>query len=140
MAVACQDSTPKKASKGDNLCERCTGKCCRYIALPIEEPKTRDDFDYIRWYLTHQDVSVFVENGDWYIMMQRECQYLLPDHRCGIYLQRPKICREYSTDECEFDDEYTYEKIFEHDSQIWEYAEAVLGQELIDPHTGEILG
>ncbi|RMF80705.1 MAG: YkgJ family cysteine cluster protein, partial [Planctomycetota bacterium] len=33
------------------LCEHCTGFCCRYIALPIEEPETRQDYDDIRWYL-----------------------------------------------------------------------------------------
>lgn len=114
---------------GANLCDYCTGKCCRYIALPIDEPENWEDYDSIRWYLTHEDISVFIEDGAWYIMIFRECKHLLADNRCGIYHDRPQICRDYSTDNCEYDSDFTYEKIFEHDDQIWEYAEAVLGPE-----------
>ena len=35
------------------------------------------------------------------------CKYLTADDRCGIYLNRPKICREYTTDECEYDDDWS---------------------------------
>lgn len=115
--------------EGASLCDYCTGKCCRYIALPIDEPETWEDYDAIRWYLTHEDISVFVEDGSWYIMIFRECKHLQSDHRCGIYYDRPEICRDYSTENCEYDSDFTYEKIFEHDDQIWEYAEAVLGPE-----------
>ena len=54
------------------------------------------------------------------------CQYLTADNRCGIYFNRPKICREYTTDDCEYDGDWSFEKIFETPEQIWEYAEAVL--------------
>lgn len=112
---------------GANLCEYCTGKCCQYIALPIDTPTTWKDYDFIRWYLAHGDISVFVEDGSWYLMVHRACNHLLPDRRCGIYETRPQICRDYTTDGCEYEDEYVYEMIFETDSQLWEYAEAVLG-------------
>ena len=29
---------------GSILCEHCTGHCCKYVALPLDRPKTRRDF------------------------------------------------------------------------------------------------
>jgi uncharacterized protein len=122
------DQVPRdQIPAGACLCEFCTGKCCRYLALPIEEPTTWEDFDDLRWYLAHGNISVFVDGGTWYLTVFSTCNHLLPDNRCGIYEDRPRICRDYSTDDCEYDDYYTYEQIFEHDDQIWEYAEAILG-------------
>jgi len=69
---------------------------------------------------------VYVHDEQWYLMVMTNCQYLLDDNRCGIYLNRPKICREYTTDNCEYDDPSTFEKLFETPEQIWEYAEALL--------------
>ena len=54
------------------------------------------------------------------------CQYLQADNRCGIYHDRPKICRDYTTDDCEYDTDWTFERLFESPAQIWEYAEALL--------------
>lgn len=84
------------------LCEHCTGYCCRYIALPIDTPTERSEIDFVRWYLLHEGVSVFIEDGDWYITFQANCRRLLPDNRCGIYATRPKICRDYTTDNCDY--------------------------------------
>lgn len=84
------------------LCEHCTGFCCRYIALPIETPTEAGEFDDIRWYLLHEGISVFVEAGEWYLNVSTNCRHLQPDFRCGIYETRPKICRDYSTDNCDY--------------------------------------
>jgi uncharacterized protein len=111
---------------GDCLCRYCTAKCCRYFALPIEEPTSWKEFDYLRWFMMHGRVAVFVEEKSWYLMVVADCQHLLPDNRCAIYEQRPKICREYSTVNCEYEDDAVYEKYFETPEQIWEYAEAVM--------------
>lgn len=111
---------------GECLCDFCTGKCCRYFSLPIDQPQTWDDYDAIRWYLAHGQTVVYVHEEQWYLMVLTECQYLLPDNRCGIYLNRPKICREYTTDTCEYNDPWSFEKVFETPEQIWEYAEALL--------------
>ena len=88
--------------------------------------RTWDEFDTIRWYLAHGQTVIYVEKGQWYILVMTRCQYLRRDNRCGIYLNRPKICREYTTDHCEYDHGWSFEKIFETPEQIWEYAEAVL--------------
>jgi Fe-S-cluster containining protein len=84
------------------LCEHCTAVCCQYVALPIDTPRTRAQFDDIRWYLLHENISVFVEDGDWYISMHTRCRHLQADGRCGIYATRPRICRSYSTKDCDY--------------------------------------
>ena len=113
---------------GEILCEYCTGKCCRYFALPIDTPSKRKDYEYIRWYLLHGRVSIFTEDDDWYLMVHNDCEHLLPDNRCGGYDTRPRICRDYSTKNCEYEDEWTYERYFETAEQVAEYADAVLSR------------
>lgn len=108
---------------GANLCEYCTAKCCHYFALPIDEPTTRRDFDYIRWYLLHPGATVFVEDGTWYLLVYSACKHLQTDHRCGIYESRPQICRDYKTTNCEYEDEWVYERYFETPEQVEEYVE-----------------
>ena len=104
-------------------CEKCRGLCCRYFALPIETPEDKDDFDDIRWYLCHKDVTVFVEDGDWYINIKNKCKHLSDkDNRCKIYNKRPNICRGYKHDDCDFvEGEYNYELHFTSDKQMEEY-------------------
>ena len=109
---------------GANLCEYCTAKCCRYFALPIDEPTEPRDFDFIRWYLLHDSATVFVDDGVWYLLVHTTCKHLRDDYRCGIYETRPQICRDYSTDGCEYDDDWCYETYFETPEQIYEYVEA----------------
>jgi uncharacterized protein len=111
---------------GECLCDSCTGKCCRYFSLPIDSPATWDEFDSIRWYLAHGQTMVYVDKGQWYLLVMTRCKYLTADDRCGIYLNRPKICRDYTTDNCEYDGDWLFDKLFETPEQIWEYAEAVL--------------
>jgi len=119
--------------KDANLCEYCTAKCCHYFALPIEEPTDTRDFDFIRWYLLHDRATMFVDEGDWYLMVHTVCKHLQPDYRCGIYHTRPQICREYTTDNCEFEDDWVYDQYFETPEQIWEYAEVVAAPDAAKP-------
>lgn len=111
---------------GEVLCTYCSAKCCRYFALPIDAPTTWDDFENMRWYMMHGAVSIFVDGETWYLMVHADCKHLQPDNRCGVYDTRPAICRRYSTDNCEYDNDGCYDKLFEAPEQIWEYAEAVL--------------
>ena len=114
--------------KGSCLCEYCTAKCCRYFALPIDSPDTLNEFDYVRWFLLHGQASVFVEDESWYLLVHTVCKHLQADNRCGIYETRPEICRAYTTDNCEYDEDSTYEKYFETPEQVAEYVEATVGQ------------
>jgi uncharacterized protein len=106
----------------DVLCEKCAGLCCRYIALPIEEPETKADFDDVRWYLAHEGISVFVEDDDWYINIANRCKYLTKDNRCDIYDHRPRICRGYKDHSCDFHSgDYGYELHFTTTEELDEY-------------------
>jgi Fe-S-cluster containining protein len=130
-------STTIKMSKealppGEVLCTYCTAKCCRYFAFPIDKPENRDDFSHLRWFMLHGRVAVFVEDGTWYLMVYSDCKHLRADHLCGIYEDRPDICRSYSTDNCEYEDDAVYDMYFETPEQMWEYALAVLPPE--KPH------
>ena len=111
---------------GQCLCDFCSGKCCRYFSLPIDTPHSWDDYDSIRWYLAHGQTLVYVVEEQWYLLVKTRCQYLTADNRCRIYFNRPKICREYTTDECEYEEDWSFTKMFETPEQIWEYAEALL--------------
>lgn len=107
---------------GSILCEHCTAACCRYIALPLDKPRTARDYDDIRWYLMHQGILVFVEEGDWYVQFQARCKNLQMDNRCGIYDHRPALCREYEPGDCDYDGgSCGYEHLFTHPEQIEEY-------------------
>ena len=110
---------------GEVLCDHCTAKCCQYFALPIEEPENANDFAFIRWYLLHGDASIFCEDDDWYLMVHNKCDHLQADNRCGIYETRPQICRDYTTDDCEYEDEWTYDRYWETPEQVHEYSEAI---------------
>ncbi|MDD5011677.1 MAG: YkgJ family cysteine cluster protein [Phycisphaerae bacterium] len=113
----------KKKSMKKNPCEKCNGLCCRYMALEIDTPRSRDDFDDIRWYLVHKGVSVFVDKKQWYLCTDNKCKYLSgKDNRCKIYAKRPRICREHKSDNCELGKhDYDYEMHFNNDKQMEEY-------------------
>ena len=87
-------------------CHLCSALCCKYFALEIDKPTTPQEHDEIRWYLLHQNVLVWVSEGDWYLEVQNVCRHLQPDRSCGIYETRPQICRDYGMPEiegpCEF--------------------------------------
>lgn len=104
------------------LCEHCTAVCCRYIALPIDAPQAPGDFDDVRWYLMHEGVSVFIEDGEWYISFVANCRHLQADHRCGVYETRPRICRSYSTANCDYHSgDYGWEEHFTCPEHLDEY-------------------
>ena len=111
------------------LCDKCNGLCCRYFALPIETPEDKEDYDDIRWYLCHNGITVFVEKGDWYINIKNKCKYLSEeDYSCKIYNKRPKICRGYTTRDCDLTEgEYDYELHFTNDRQMEEYIKIKFG-------------
>jgi Fe-S-cluster containining protein len=105
------------------LCDHCTALCCRYVALPIDTPRTKRDFDDIRWYLMHEGISIFVEDGDWYINIMARCKNLQPDNRCAIYDTRPHICQEYKAGDCDYIGvEYDYDHLFTDVEQLDAFA------------------
>jgi len=89
-------------------CAKCEALCCRYLAMEIDKPTCKRDYDHIRWYLKHRDVHVFIDNhGDWLLQFDTPCDELDESYRCRSYERRPMICRSHGdddlTEQCEFD-------------------------------------
>jgi Fe-S-cluster containining protein len=73
--------------------------------------------------MLHKGVTVFVEDGQWYLNMSSPCMHLLPDNRCAIYDKRPRICRNYKTDNCDYHDgAYEYDHHFTTVEALEEFA------------------
>lgn len=112
-----------------SLCDQCVALCCRYFAFEIDRPETKRDFGDLRWYLLHEDTIIFVEDARWFVQINRPCKALLPDNRCGIYENRPSICREYTTKDCDWHgDDYGYDHLFTEAEQIERFAREYLAQ------------
>lgn len=99
------------------LCDHCWAKCCRYFALPIDTPKNRKD--------------LVPSVGSCSISRRLYSPTAIP----GIYWSTPTAntsspttaaastkldqrCREYSMKDCEFDDDWLYERYFETSEQV----------------------
>ncbi len=84
-------------------CKKCMpAKCCTYFAVEIDEPETRKDYEAMLWQIAHKNVSIYIYRKAWYLMVDSVCGFLTPDNKCAIYETRPYICREHSTDSCEY--------------------------------------
>ena len=70
-------------------CAECGAKCCRYFCFEIDEPTDYAGFEDVRWFLLHHDVSVHIDEGDWYISIGNRCKMLGLDNRCQGYDTRP---------------------------------------------------
>lgn len=87
-------------------CDTCRALCCRHVAMEIDRPTCKRDYDNIIWYLLHDKVHVFVDHeGDWMVEFETPCRNLRQDFRCGDYENRPRMCREYPDPDnhCEFE-------------------------------------
>lgn len=83
-------------------CVDCNGKCCKYVAVEIDEPETKEDWEEIRWFLCHENVVVYKDNdGDWLVELRTKCKYLGENNKCGIYDNRPQKCMEHDIESCE---------------------------------------
>ncbi len=123
------------------LCDHCTAVCCQYLALPLDKPETRRDFDDIRWYLMHEGVTVFVEDGDWFVQIRARCRNLQADFKCGVYQTRPTICREYKAEDCDYvGGDYQYEHLFTAPEQIESYGKEILARQRTAPSKRRLAG
>lgn len=111
------------------MCQTCGAKCCTYFCFEIDTPESYDEFEDIRWYLCHEDVTVHIDEGGWYLSVGNRCKMLAKDNLCTLYENRPLICRKYSTDNCEqTDGDFGYEELFETPEQLEAYALKTLGE------------
>jgi hypothetical protein len=87
-----------------NKCGLCTrSHCCTYLTQQIDTPRSMEEFDVLLWQLAHRDVQAYKDEEGWFLLVNNPCLHLRPDGRCGIYETRPKVCREHSNEDCEFD-------------------------------------
>ncbi len=92
---------PQLQLPNQHPCHEC-GACCKYLALEIDDPSSFTDYENTCWYLTHRGVSVYIDwEGDWYLEFETVCEHLSEEATCGIYEERPKICSDFSWNECE---------------------------------------
>ncbi|MES9969075.1 MAG: YkgJ family cysteine cluster protein [Candidatus Thiodiazotropha sp.] len=89
----------------EGKCSRCiNSKCCTYTTEAIGvAPRSKADFDHLLWQVSHQGVEIYKDEDGWFLLFHGSCEHLGPGGACGIYLQRPQICRDYDNDWCEFD-------------------------------------
>jgi Fe-S-cluster containining protein len=94
-------SVERDPKTGRVPCLACT-QCCHYVAIEIDTPEDRQDFDNIRWYLYHPGIEVYIDHEDtWNVLFHSRCENLLPDGKCAVYETRPTICREFDEEGCE---------------------------------------
>lgn len=86
-----------------NSCEECDGECCRYITVSINEPKDFEDWDEIKWFLLHENVIVYLDyDDDWVVEFRTKCRYLDDKTgKCINYDERLAICREHDPKDCD---------------------------------------
>ncbi len=104
-------------------CAECGGACCTYVAMEIDKPSCKKDYDHVRWYLLHRDVSVFIDHDkNWFVEFETPCECLGEEGMCAIYEKRPRICRGHGAEEgtCEFFND-PYQKKFTHHKEFEEY-------------------
>jgi len=108
----------------ENKCSFCKGsKCCTYVSQQIDTPRSMKDFDFIMWQLSHNEVQLYKDEDGWFLLFNQLCSHLLPGGGCGIYETRPRICREYDNDFCEYDmpAEEGFELFFRDDGELDKY-------------------
>ena len=89
------------AQDNSNPCDNCT-KCCEYVALELDKPEDKEDFDQIRWFLAHKNVWVFIDHDDsWNVQFNTKCEKLDERNWCGAYEKRPHICGAHSSTNCD---------------------------------------
>ena len=96
---------PVEVNSNGNKCDLCTNsKCCTYVTQQIDTPRSKYDFEILLWQVSHPNVGAYKDEDGWFLIFDGvPCSHLLPDGRCGIYEDRPTICRSHDNDYCEYD-------------------------------------
>ena len=103
LSIPIKVNSPNKITP-ENKCSFCKNSiCCNYVTQTIDTPRSKVDFEHLLWQVSHHNVSVYKDKDGWCLLFNTKCSHLLPDGACGIYENRPQICRDHSNDYCEFD-------------------------------------
>lgn len=102
----------KVLNKKNNPCLVCLADCCKEVAVAINPPKSKADWDEIKWLVAHKNVSVYKDfENDWLVEFVTPCEKLNEQNRCTIYKKRPSICKDHSFENCIKTDPHNYSKI-----------------------------
>lgn len=106
-------------------CSQCDAYCCRHVAMQIDKPRCKGDYDKIRWYLLHENIWVSIDlDGNWILEFRTPCRNIDCQNRCADYIHRPKLCRDYpgKSELCEKQtDQLCYVHLFTNASEFEKY-------------------
>ncbi len=71
------------------------------MAIELKKPKTKKDYENIKWYIFHKNCFVYVDaDGEWLLQINTPCEKLDEEGFCTVYDTRPPMCRDYSVRDC----------------------------------------
>ena len=64
-----------------NKCNICIdSKCCSYITQYIDTPRTKREFDFLLWQISHPHVQAYKDKSGWFLIIVNDaCSHLLPE-------------------------------------------------------------
>ncbi len=74
----------------DPRCRACDGACCRSFPTVVLTPA-----EYHRLEALGARRLEWTLPGRWYLVIENGCEFQRRDGRCGIYGDRPEICRRF---------------------------------------------
>ncbi len=104
--------SPFDGIEQSRICSRlCVARCCRYVTVAIDPPRSEADWDEIRWWLLHPGIMVFkdADDGEWAVCFETRCSNLTSDNLCRAWPNHPDLCREHDATTCEFREAMKYE-------------------------------
>ncbi len=88
----------------EKKCKYCgERKCCNYVTQEIIKPRSKSDFEHLLWQVSHKNINIFQDKNRWFLIIEAQCEHLRDNGDCGIYVNRPKVCKNYKNSFCEFD-------------------------------------
>ena len=111
---------------GLGFCASCTGKCHHHFSLPFDSPHVQKDYEVIRWCMVHCKTTIFYQGDGRCLMIHERCYYLLPNNLFVFQETRQQIWRDYTTKECEYEDDWIYKCYLEISEQMQVFIGAVL--------------
>jgi Fe-S-cluster containining protein len=96
-----REATELTAEENADLCHGCV-KCCTYITVEIDPPRSAWEYDQWIWALHHASIQLYVERPErWFLHIDTVCKQLSAEGRCSIYGRHPVLCRSYDPRSCE---------------------------------------
>ena len=76
------------------------GACCKFVTLVVHPDYAQED---IRYWLELHGIKVVERSGVVMAYIPTPCSALQPDMTCGVYEQRPEVCRTWPTSQADID-------------------------------------